>query len=289
MTREKLREQTATIIGNHSEIAGLPEKVDEWHSVVIIALRTAGLTSGVYSIEKTVKTFEENRDNINTALKGVSNKLRKLEKGIDVPVTFVDYADEWRNVSGDIVEAKNKFDKTTMWNEWQGDASARYRQMREGQTPALTSLPKVCETIAVSLETVATDSLTLYTDISSKTRDLISAVTNLTNRSVASFFDFPWGPLSASADLVEAVQASETFVVNLTNSLATNSQSNMIEGNRIFQSVAAVDGMPQGKWPAGVDASYGSGIEGIRNAIGDASVTDGDKSDWNIRTTEVPL
>jgi hypothetical protein len=56
----------------------------------------------------------------------------------------------------------------------------------------------------------------------------------------------------------------------------------MIEGNKISQIVAIQKGLPDNKWPSGVKASYGSGIEGIRAAIGDASTKDGDKSDWTV-------
>ncbi len=57
----------------------------------------------------------------------------------------------------------------------------------------------------------------------------------------------------------------------------------MIEGNKIAQTLSAQAGLPHNKWPPGAIASYGDGISGIRNALGDASVTDGDKSDWQLK------
>jgi len=36
------------------------------------------------------------------------------------------------------------------------------------------------------------------------------------------------------------------------------------------------------KWPPGVKGAYGNGLDGIENAIGDATADDGDKSDWEL-------
>ncbi len=64
--------------------------------------------------------------------------------------------------------------------------------------------------------------------------------------------------------------------------MADGAATMMIESNRIEQNEGYQSGLPGNRWPAGVKGSYGPGLEGIKNAIGDATGHDGDKSDWEL-------
>lgn len=296
ISRDELRKQIEAIRSNKSDIGDLPEKVQNWHGDLVKLIRANGYAGaltgnfvGAFSTEQMVDHVWGNRDKINDALGDTWDKLVEIDPGLEVPIKFIDYADEWRNITGDIIHAYNSFRETNLIAEWQGDAANRYREMRDRQEEPLKSLPQTCGSIANSLEEVARKELELYTDLATKSQDLVEKVTTFAANYVGSFFDLPLGPLSASDNLVAAVQASKSFILGAVTSIATNAQANMIEGNKIAQELSVQGGLPDNKWPPAVVAAYGNGIGGIRNAIGDASVTDGDKSDWNIRTTEVPL
>ncbi|WP_433196287.1 hypothetical protein ACQP1G_43840 [Nocardia sp. CA-107356] len=290
-SRDELIKQIVAIRSSQSDIGNLPEVVQDWHGHIVAMIRAngyGGVLTGNFgsalTTEDLVDKIWDNRDKINNALGETWDKLVEINPGLEVPVKFIEYADEWRKMNGDIINATTAYSETALYTEWQGDASNRYRDMRDRQKIALDSTAEVCLQIAVSLETVAKNELTLYTDLATKAQDLVSKVTALTGSYIKSAFDFPMGWISASTDLVSAVQASKTFILGITKSVADNAQSNMIEGNKIHGALVAQRGLPANKWPPAVVESYGKGIEGVRVAIGDASVTatDGDKSDWTI-------
>ncbi|MFR9767361.1 WXG100 family type VII secretion target [Nocardia sp. SC052] len=287
-TREELIRQIEAIRSSKNDIGNLPQKVQDWHGDLVKLIRAEGytgglVTGGVFTTEMQVDLVWANRDQINKALGETWDKLAEMEPGLEVPVTFIDYANEWRNIRNDIFNASNAFSETDLTGEWEGDAANRYRELRMRQKLALDTMPQVCETIATSLERIAQNELALYTDLATKSKDLVTKVLTIVTSLIKSFFNFPLGPISASTDLVAAVDASKTFILGAATSIATNAQTNMIEGNKITQNISAQAGLPENKWPPGVVASYGEGINGLRIALGDASVNDGDKSDWKLQ------
>ncbi|MEU1994666.1 hypothetical protein ABZ511_09475 [Nocardia gamkensis] len=287
-TREELTKQIESIRSSKNEIGDLPRKVQDWHGYLVKLIRTEGYTGGlvtgsVFTTESQVDLVWANRDQINKALGETWDKLAEMEPGLEVPVTFIDYANEWRNIKNDIINAGNSFSETDLTGEWEGDAANRYREIRMRQKLALDTLPPTFEAIAQSLEKIAQSELALYIDLATKSKDLVTKVLVVVTSLAKSYFNLPFGPISASTDLVAAVDASKTFILGVATSIATNAQTNMIEGNKIIQSISTQAGFPGNKWPPGVVASYGDGINGIRNALGDASVNDGDKSDWKLQ------
>lgn len=287
-TREELIRQIESIRSSKNEIGNLPQKVQDWHGDLVKLIRAQGytgglVTGGVFTTESQVDLVWANRDQITKALGETWEKINEMEPGLEVPISFIDFANEWRNIKNDVVNAGNSFSETDLTGEWEGDAASRYREMRMRQKLALDTLPPTLEAIAQSLEKIAQSELTLYIDLATKSKDLVTKVLAVVTSLVKSYFNLPLGPISASTDLVAAVDASKTFILGIATSIATNAQTNMIEGNKIIQSISAQAGFPENRWPPGVVASYGDGIDGIRNALGDASVKDGDKSDWKLQ------
>ncbi|WP_054811860.1 hypothetical protein [Nocardia arizonensis] len=288
-SREELEKQITAIRSSQSEIGNLPAKVQEWHGKLVALIRAngaagaaSGSIAGPFLAERHVDLVWENRDKINDALGETWDKLAEMEPGLNVPVTFIDYAAQWRGVKNDIDRAFTAISETILYTEWQGDASNRYRDIHGRQSAACTSLGAAAEQIAGSLESISKAELTLYTDLATKAQDLITTVTGLTGSYISSAFNFPMGYLTASSNLASAVQASRTFILGIAKSVADNALTNMVEGNKIYDTLAAQKGLPANQWPPGVVDSYGSGYQGIHTAIGDASVTDGDGSDWKL-------
>ncbi|WP_069160874.1 hypothetical protein [Nocardia altamirensis] len=286
--REELEKQIEAIRSSASEIGNLPQKVQDWHGDLVALIRAEGYTGGLatggfITTESHVALVWENRDKINNALGETSKRLSEIDPGLEVPIRFLEYTNEWRNIKNDITNAASLISETDLTIEWEGDAATRYRDMRLRQRAAVESMPKTCEDIATNLETIAKNELTLYIDLATKSKDLVTKVLAVVTSLVKSYFSLPFGPISASADLVAAVDASKTFILGIATSIATNAQTNIIEGNKISQNISANAGLPMNKWPPGVVSSYGDGITGISTALGDASVKDGDKSDWELK------
>ncbi|UGT60889.1 WXG100 family type VII secretion target [Nocardia asteroides] len=288
-SRDELIRQIATIRSGQISIDDLPNKVQEWHGNLASLIRTSaaaaaatGNVAALVQAEGQVDLVWGNRDEINTTLGETGDKLAEMEPGLNVPVDFIDYAAQWRSVKSDINNAFTAISETVLYTEWQGDASNRYRDIHQRQSLACISLAEAATQIADSLDKVAEAELALYSDLATKIQDLISTVTNLTGSYISSAFNFPMGYITASSNLVSAVQASKKLVLDLASSIASNAATNTIEGNKIYDAVAAPRGLPSGQWPPAVVSSYGSGVDAVRDAIGDASVTDGDSSDWKL-------
>ncbi|PWV73764.1 hypothetical protein DFR69_107395 [Nocardia neocaledoniensis] len=156
--------------------------------------------------------------------------------------------------------------------------------MRPRQKEALDALPLEFDKIASSLETIASSELTLYGELATKANDLVvkveeTAVDYVKSALALLTIDGALGQIKA---LTTVVEAANTFILATVRGMADAAKNNMIEGNKIAEVVSVQKGLPGNKWPTGAKASYGSGIGGIREAIGDASVNDGDKSDWSV-------
>ncbi|MFR9751102.1 hypothetical protein ACL02S_08705 [Nocardia sp. 004] len=283
-SREELREQIRFIRSHIDAIGSLPEKVDSFSGHIVKLIRVSNIP---FTAEWAVDEIWDHRDKINKAIRETWRRLSEISPDLEVPIDFLDIADVWRDLKGDIQAAGQDFYETSLSSEWQGDAAARYVEMRARQEKALISLPIVSEDIAKSLEKVAASELELYVDLSIKTQELVATVTETTGSAFAAMFDLPLGAISAMGDLLNTVVALETMILGYVASMADNALECLTEGNRIKQNLSIQDGFPDNTWPSAVKGSYGQGIDGIRAAIGDASAKDGDKSDWEIGITRV--
>ncbi|MFI5541665.1 hypothetical protein ACIA5H_35330 [Nocardia sp. NPDC051900] len=292
--RQSLLEKVEFLRKKKDEIGDLPEKVNTYagHLVEIVRSQAYGgaLTGNLgpaLTVEDTVDQIWSERDKANKAIGETWDKLDVLDPDLEVPIKFIDVANEWRTLRGNLLAAGNDFGDTVLSTaEWQGDAAVRYGEMRTRQQVPLDSLPLEFDKIAGSLERIASSELALYGELATKTQDLIAKVEDAALSSVKDLLDVVkisvGGAVSLIKNLVAVVEAANTFIIGVVKSMADAAKTDMIEGNNIMQIVANQKGLPDGKWPSGVKASYGAGIGGIREAIGDASAKDGDKSDWTV-------
>jgi len=206
---DELTRAIEAIRSDKGRINDLPQDVHNWFGNLVKLVRTGGIISGISS-GMLITAFDENvvipkiwvyRDRINNTLGQTWEKLEEVDPGLEVPVTFLGYADEWRNIGGTIITAGNSFSETDLKGEWTGDAADRFWAMRTRQAPAFTAMGAMCEKVATNLEAVAEAELGLYTDLSTTTHDLIEKVTGLIGSYLGSFFDLPAGPLSSLGDV----------------------------------------------------------------------------------------
>lgn len=289
--KQSLLEKSSYLRAKVIEVGDLPAKVDSGCGHLVKLVRANGYAGAVNnpvgvltgSVEDAVDEIWAERDKANSAIRETWEKLKELEPDLDVPVKFIDVANEWRNLKNNLTAASGDFIDTKL-SEWSGDAATRYEEMRTTrQQPALDNLPLEFEKIALSLESIAAAELTLYGEIATKAQELISKVEDGFFNSVKSMLSISFsGALSVAQELVKVVEAARTFIIGIVKTMGDAAKTNMIEGNKISQIVEIQKGLPDNKWPSGVKSSYGTGIEGIREAIGDASTKDGDKSDWTV-------
>ncbi|MEV6276701.1 hypothetical protein [Nocardia sp. NPDC051832] len=284
-----LLEKIAFIREKIEKIGDLPEKVQTWcgHLVKLVrvghvsSITSLGLQTVIIETQVVPRIWEE-RDRVNEALRNSENDLKKVDPDLEVPVTFIRVANEWRNLKTYVQQAESDFEKTNLSTEWHGDAASRYGGMRTTQAKPLNSLIDTFEEIAVSLETIAEAELLLYVDLANKVQDLENKVVEATGNVISGLFDLPWGPVSSVGELANVVEAARTLIVGVIGSMAESAATNMIESNKIEQNEGYQRGLPDNKWPPGVKGAYGNGLEGIKNAIGDGTTADGDKSEWEL-------
>ncbi|MGW6424210.1 hypothetical protein ACWF82_16175 [Nocardia sp. NPDC055053] len=85
-------------------------------------------------------------------------------------------------------------------------------------------------------------------------------------------------------DLVKTVGTMQTKIFNIFSECATMAQANMIAGNNIAAEVSTQSGLPFNSWPSIHVQAVGVDSEGKPRPYdldyADASVLDGDGSDW---------
>ncbi|MFI1461779.1 hypothetical protein [Nocardia carnea] len=233
-------------------------------------------------IEQAVDKVWDERDKIITALGDSKLTLANFDPDMEVPVTIIRVADEWRNLKTMVQQAESDVDKTTLSSFWHGEAATRYNEMLTTQKKPLSivALPQVFEEIAVSLENIATAELELYKNLATKLQELEAAIVDAASGAFSKSFDAPWGPVSAAGDLANVAEAAKTFIVDTIGDMAEAAATLMIETNRIKQNAGYQTGLPDNKWPAGVQTSVYPG--GIKQSIGNGTSTAASDDPWEI-------
>ncbi|MEV0434068.1 hypothetical protein [Nocardia sp. NPDC050413] len=289
----QLNNEIVTIRKNIDEIGNLPDKVDEFCGILAASIRAGYLGPGVFTVftsERAIDDLYEDRDSINSAIREAWNKLEITDPDLEIPVQLLTISDEWRNFKGLIQAARADFDNTDLSKNWAGDAAAAYVGVRERQKLALESLPLACEQIAVSIGNLAMAELALYSELALKSREMITEVTGLVGGLLSSTVKVVVNPfalgdyIDATSNLAVSIENLKTLILGVVSAMATSAASRISENNMIGQSYSIIDGLHYNKWPPAVSAAY---TGGLRDVIGDATTSDGDKSDWDPGTTVV--
>lgn len=250
-----------------------------------ITLTVSTLGLGMLASEYVIGKIEDHERAIEQTITSVLNKLNEFQTGAKTPITFIDKADNWRNIRNKITEAGNAAKTTNLRSEWEGVASERYFIVYGLQNEAFASMSGLCEKIAAQLETVAKAVLDLY-------KKLVTALLEFKNE-IAGKMAGIWmkGPAAVFVldDLVKSVGTMQTKIFNIFGECATMAQNNMIAGNNIAAEVATQSGLPFNQWPSIHLGAVGTDSDGKPYKYdldyADASVLDGDGSDWKARST----
>ncbi|MEU4648031.1 WXG100 family type VII secretion target [Nocardia fluminea] len=290
---EQLNTQIATIRSNIGDIGNLPDKVDQFCGVLAASIRAGYVGPGVISVftsEKVIDDIYDDRDKINVSIKQAWNNLDRTDPDLEVPANLLVIADEWRNLKGNVQAAGHDFNNTNLSTTWEGDAAAAYVEVRTRQALALKTVPEACDNIAKSLEALAATELQLYIELATKSREMVTEVTDVVGKvstAVGGVIVNPFAVdeyIAAMSALVLTVENMKTLIMGVVSAVATSSAAKIQENNMIGQSYSIIDGLPYQKWPKAVSEAYTGGLGDV---IGDATTSDGDESGWNPGTTVV--
>ncbi|MFF2395026.1 hypothetical protein [Nocardia sp. NPDC058114] len=245
-----------------------------------IGLTVTTLGLGMLASEYVIDKIEDNRESIEQTITSVLNKLTAFQSEEKTPVTFIDIADDWRDIKNLILEGGNSAKTANLNTDWEGVAASRYFVVYGLQNEAFASMAGLCEKVASQLETLAKAILDLY-------KKLISALLELKNEIANKMSSiYLKGPAAVFVldDLVKTVGTMQTKIFNIFSECATMAQANMIAGNTIASEVATQTGLPFNSWPSIRVPAVGVDSEGKPRPYdldyADASVLDGDGSDW---------
>ncbi|MFR9752656.1 WXG100 family type VII secretion target [Nocardia sp. 004] len=289
-TESSLRAKIDEIESNISEINDLPQRVQAGFGELVKVVRIVGHTGsilnpfGYFVTEEIVDKIWENRDKIHEAMGKIIEKLGEFLKGIAVPITFINYADEWRNIQGAFDDAHNEYGYTSLRSDWQGIAADRYRDMREIHDSAYTAMSAMCAQVSENLESIAVSTLELYSDIAANTFELVSN----TQQSLADIAS--QGPLAVleTDELVTIVLGLQKFILDNVSDVMKTAQKLMIAGNRIAQATSVQDGIPNNRWPSAVTGRVVTNgvVENPGEVYDDGTVTDGNNK-WSVKTDRI--
>jgi hypothetical protein len=275
-TRTDLNASIESIRTKSEELKNHPDKVDDAFGDIVKAVRISGWAffgiGGGLGAEEVVDRLWEERDKIQKSIEDAGTELAELIKGIAVPVTFIDYANTWRDIGSAVTNAGTQIGETSLKAHWSGIAAESYENCRTRQERpcSQSALPASCETIATALEDVAVKTLELYREIVEAILSFISSLGELYAIAAS-------GPLAAAqtGDIVSSIGNAYNAIALAIGSIASSAQSSIINGNRIAQASSDIDGLPDNKWPPmAVNESA---------KFDDATVTGGTNK-WSVNT-----
>lgn len=278
-TRSDLTTNIEAINTKAEELEGQPDRVNDAFGKIVLAVRVTGwglfALGGGATAEAVIDRLWDERDKVLKYIEDAGTKLAELIKGIAVPVTFIDYANAWRDVASAITNAGTQIDETKLNAHWSGIAAEAYEnsRIRQAKPCGQQALPASCETIATSLEEVAVKTLDLYREIVEAILSLISSIGEIVAAAAT-------GPIAAAqtGDIVAAIGNAYNAIAQAVGSVASSAQNSIINGNKIAQASSDIDGLPDNKWPPmAVDDN---------SKFDDATVSDGTNK-WSVNTDRV--
>ncbi|MGW5922665.1 hypothetical protein ACWFPY_27075 [Nocardia fluminea] len=282
-TRTDLNANAETIKTKMAELEKKPGDVNDAFGDIVLAVRLTGWVgggvlgpvgnlAGGLAAEDVIDRLWEERDKVLDCISKAVAKLKELIAGIFVPVTFIDYANSWRDVASAVTNAGTQIDETKLNANWSGIAAESYENSRQRQAKPCSQLaiPASCETIALALEDVAVKTLELYREIVESILSFISSIAEIVAAAAT-------GPVAAAqtADIVASIGNMYNAIALAIGSIASSAQESIISGNQIAQASSDIDGLPENKWPSMV-------VDGTEK-FDDATVTDGTNK-WSVNS-----
>ncbi|MFC8526295.1 hypothetical protein [Nocardia sp. NPDC057227] len=266
--------------GTASEV----DKLIEYLRIGQLIGTVPSLGIGLFVNEYAISVVENNRRDIEDSIDAVLTKVRELQVGEKVPVTFIDRAAGWRNLAAAVTNARDFAGGTDLRSEWGGIAAERYFFVGLRQAEAFKAVPAIAEKVAANLEAVAKGILDSYKKIVTALleikNEILGVMSGLSTKGPVAIFQLD--------QLVKTLGALQTRIFTIVGECATISQNNMIAGNQIALAPHTEAGFPGDRWPPASIAATGIDERGQKYdyelEFDDASALDGDASDWKVKT-----
>lgn len=280
-TREQLIAAIESINAETETVRTMPDDVQEKFEEVISAIRWGGglgglsfggvfgAAAGLAAANEIADALWERRDKIHEVLSQVTEKLGEIAEGIFAPVTFIDKAAVWRDISAKAAEAYNFQSGTSLRSDWSGIAADRYFDAASRQEKALNAVPALATSIASTLETLAGNILKFYSTVA---ESLATFITNVTTSLAAIVGKGPLAVFEAD-EIVRLVNSVKDLVIDVVFKLGQLGQEELIAGNQLGSAVGSNIGLGY-QWPPAVAPGA---------AYDDASVADG-SNEWSVNT-----
>lgn len=245
-----------------------PDDTGDKFDKAIWALRGIGiltLPAGGGSSLALAQLLKSKKTEVIEHLNNGIEKMTELAEGIAAPATFVSRAADWRAAAADVVNAKNAHSDTGVSIDWQGRAARAYDEARGDQETAISSAGDLAVSIAEGLEGMATEGLSLYTDVATGVLELVEKVAEAAAAIPTK------GPFAAS-EAAAAAAGILTAMITIAGRVTANIQLQTIDAGKFKAATIAQDGMKGdgGTWPQSTSGDYA-----------DATVKDGTNS-WSI-------
>lgn len=166
LTQENLAALRDEFSRKVDELEGLPAKVNEGFD----KLKYVSLASYLALTGK--------RDEVQEKLKEIISKVGEAVEGMFAPWLFVDYASKWQVVGSTVSKAygiQNR-EEYNLEGNWDGSAYKSYKESKNYQATAMTTIQGLCEKVHERLLVIAEEGRILYKGIIDKLATVIAEV-----------------------------------------------------------------------------------------------------------------
>lgn len=189
---------------------------------------------------------ERYRPEIEEAIRLLTEKIEECGKGIQAPVLFLTYANQWNaTVNSHLIEVNNDLDYTTLMGQYEGGAALRYRDSRSLQYSAVSTVSGICDKVAGSLTTLAQSGVKFYLDVIDHIVDVIKNIPGIITKAAT----LALIPL-AIEDLLDLIGDALELVSNVLSSFVTSAITEWVEVNNLKKILYSQTGLPDNNWPA---------------------------------------
>jgi uncharacterized protein YqgV (UPF0045/DUF77 family) len=259
-TRQTIQDAIDEFIEKQEQAISQQDKVRDAFDSIALRTLTASDTALRTAMEAAETVIQQKLDVLLA-------KIQEAAEGILAPFYFIDRAADWQDVGAEVRAARNEvLDGTGLEGHWDGVAADKYSAAKGKQDRALAAADKMCDDMHTNLLALSETGQTFFF----KCTNLIvgwlapfgAALVDISTGVLA-----PWG----AADAIKQVVLAVPLFTELFTATAVAVTKQIVVANEIANSIDSPVGFKGNRWPKATTAQYA-----------DASVKDGDESDWAV-------
>ena len=259
-TRQSIQDVIDEFTRRQEEAIGQQDKVrDAFDSIALRAL-TASDPALRHAMNAAETLIQQKLDVL-------LERIQEAAEGILAPFYFIDRAADWQDVGGRVRAARNEvLDGTGLEGHWEGVAADKYSAAKGKQDRAFGAADKLCDDMHANLLALSDTGQTFYFKCANLIAGWLApfgaALVDISTGVLA-----PWG----AADAIKQVVLAVPLFTELFTATALVITKQLVFANEIENSIDSPVGLKGNRWPKATTSQYA-----------DASVKDGDESDWAV-------